>query len=282
MSTKITNAERVMSIVDYLVEATDLNLSALLEDEEFAKLLPKGIDVKAWKIKVRPAKMKDQPTGARTSYILFSMQADKTKGPINEQWKALDSKEKAKFTELAKEDRVRATKEITEFASVHPEVKVPMAKTEEPRPTKALAHNLFVKDNRQKAMDEEELEGKELTSFLLEMWMDAKTSKNAVYLEYVNKAYDLNVGLEDRIKEWESKQSGTKTAAVQKVLSPSEKKKSEDPTYFFNEATGRYKLKPSRKTKESAKPVRKASKKASKKIEEISKQEEEEMAVDSE
>ena len=78
----------------------------------------------------------DQPKGARTGYIFFSMAARPTISQANpdmkltevskvlgEQWKCLDDKQKAKYSKMAEEDKIRYKEELEAFIQSGGEIK---------------------------------------------------------------------------------------------------------------------------------------------------------------
>ena len=78
----------------------------------------------------------DQPKGAKTGYIFFSMAVRPTISQANpemkltevskvlgEQWKCLDDKQKAKYSKMAEEDKIRYKEEIEAFIQSGGEIK---------------------------------------------------------------------------------------------------------------------------------------------------------------
>ena len=78
----------------------------------------------------------DQPKGAKTGYIFFSMAARPTISQANpemkltevskvlgEQWKCLDEKQKAKYSKMAEEDKIRYKEELEAFIQSGGEIK---------------------------------------------------------------------------------------------------------------------------------------------------------------
>ena len=78
----------------------------------------------------------DQPKGAKSAYIFFSMATRSTISQANpdmkptdvskvlgEQWKCLDEKQKAKYSKMAEEDKIRYKEECEAFIQSGGEMK---------------------------------------------------------------------------------------------------------------------------------------------------------------
>ena len=87
-------------------------------------------------LRMATKKGSDQPKGAKTGYIFFSMAARPKISQANpemkltevskilgEQWKCLDEKQKAKYSKMAEEDKIRYKEECEAFIQSGGEIK---------------------------------------------------------------------------------------------------------------------------------------------------------------
>ena len=292
----MTDHQRLIFILKHLQNEFEIN------DEDLKKSLTKIKDSlprsfpAAWGGKHKEARHPEHPKGPSNAYIHYTTAVRKdimkanpnitnteAMSMMSEMWKALDENDKAEYEKMAKDDKVRYDREMTEFEKNHPDqARKSKKSTASPKPTKASAYTMFCKQNRETFKSKNpEADGKEISKLLAEEW--AKIKEDPTRLEeYKNMADEANEKYEELMSEYEQ---STPKSDSSKKLSKAEQAKKDDPeNYELNEKTGRYvkKQKSSPKPKEGAKSTKPRRARATKKVVEESEDESEESENESE
>ena len=153
---------------------------------------------KLMEAKVRTKRKKDPnaPKKWNTSYIFFcsdyrekvkknnpSLSATEITSKLGEQWKTISEKEKKKYEDMSRKDKIRYEKEMESYTPPVDNDKLPSGKKERTGPKRPLtAYMYFCQDKRPSVKAENpDLDGKGLTSELAAFWKSLSSEDKTPY-----------------------------------------------------------------------------------------------------
>lgn len=247
----VTETGRLILFIQTLQDQLGLEDSvikaALTSDEAVKAEMPRAFPA-AWGGKQKTARSPEHPKHPTNSFLFFNKAVRESvveanpgiKGSeilsiISKMWKETAEEDKAEYIAAAAADRLRYEAEMEKYEKEHPEE----ARKSSPgndRPKKTTAYTLFQPDCR-KTLESEypDLNGKEITKKIAEMWNELKKEDPKKVAEYQAAADKANEDFEERLKEYMS------TPGSSPKLSKAEQAKADDPEHYqLNTETGRH------------------------------------------
>jgi hypothetical protein len=289
----MTETQRLILILQTVADQCDISDSAikaaLTSIESVKAELPRGFP-SAWGGKQKTARHPDHPkqpsnpfifyckavrpsvveanTGADGKCTLINTEIIST---LSKMWKATAEEDRTEYNEQAAADKVRYEAEMKVFEAEHPEEARAKSSPGDGKPTKETAYHLYCEEHREEvAAENPDLDGKQVTKKLAEMWEVVKKEDKAKVEEYQAAADKANEGFEERVEEYHTSPGSSPK------LSKAEQAKADDPEHYeLNKKTNRYVLKDEwkknpdgsfvLKVKKEASPKKPAAKPAAKK-----------------
>ena len=176
-------------------------------------------------IAIRPSVVLANPKLSNTEIISL----------ISKMWNETPEEDRGEYEAKATEDKDRYEKEMKIYETKYPEKARASTKAHD-KQTKATAHRMFCAEYRQQLKDDNpELDGREITTMLSELWAEIKEDKEQ-FTKYQELADEANEG--------SNADASSTSTSTPKKLSPAEQKKADDPEHYeLNPETGRYRLK---------------------------------------
>jgi len=251
----MTETQRLVLMVQTLVDQLGLDdasiKAALCADESVKAELPRGFPAH-WGGKMKTARHPDHPKNANNAYIYFikairasvvlanpGVKNTEIISIMAKQWKDTAEADRKEYNDLAIADKERYHAEMKIFETEHPEEARSKTSPGNGKPTKETAYHLFSEEKRE-ALNAEfpDLDGKQITKKLAEIWDDLKKSDKDMVTEYQAMADKANEGFEERVTEYHTSPGSSPK------LSKVEQAKADDPEHYeLNSKTNRYVLK---------------------------------------
>jgi hypothetical protein len=251
----MTETQRLILVIQTLQDQLGLDDSAikaaLTTDETVKSELPRSFP-SIWGGKQKTARHADHPKQPSNPFIFFckavrasvvganpGVKNTEVISIMGKMWKDTPEDARAEYNDLAAADKTRYEEAMKIFEAEHPEEARSKTSPGTGKPTKETAYHLFSEEHRESVQTEfPDLDGKQITKKLAEMWDEMKKSDKDKVAEYQSAADQANEGFEERVAEFNSSPGSSPK------LSKAEQAKADDPEHYeLNLKTNRYKLK---------------------------------------
>jgi hypothetical protein len=248
----MTETDRLIKFIQTLIDQLDLEDSAIkaafvgLKDE-----MPRGFP-NAWGGKQKTAPFPGHPKRPNNPYIFFTKAVRESTVLANpdvgntgivsimaKQWNETAEEDRVEYYEAAAADKLRYEEEMVVFETEHPDQARAKSSPGDGKPTKETAYHLFQVESREYVQTEfPDLDGKQITKKLAEMWDELKKDNKEKVADYQAEAEKANEDFEERVKDYHNSPNSSPK------LSKGEQAKANDPEHYdLNTETDRYVLK---------------------------------------
>lgn len=251
----MTETARLILFIQTLADQLGLEDSAikaaLVTDESVKSEMPRGFP-NSWGGKQKTARSPDHPKQPSNPYIFFTKAVRAATVLANpdaknteivsimaKQWKETAEEDRTEYNESAAADKIRYEEAMKIFEAEHPDQARAKSSPGSGKPTKETAYHLFSEEHRKSVETENpDLDGKQITKKLAEMWDLLKKEDKEKVAEYQAAADKANEDFEDRVAEYNN------SPGASPKLSKAEQAKADDPEHYdLNTKTNRYVLK---------------------------------------